>query len=303
MNALTQKLGVYNALAESQLWNDDNVATTKPPALSIAPAPIDFVNITGAANVTALLIDGDQNLPVTFSASPTRVKIDFGVAYKPAFIALINHNYYEAGDTIEFLGGAASPAVNSLITLSAGNANRSVDLFYPLRFNDAYCNVADVSYRHWEIEFTKGSGYGYLGQVFVAAERYSFIELSHDAYTPGANYGTSFSPARRDVRHVIDSGEAARYDLRPQIIDIDLRSSQKGDDETYKLLNHAGRIGAVMSRRSPCRSVLVSMHDRVCHFGKLDRNNSIGRFAPDTISRNMDFIAENPREFQGYVAP
>jgi hypothetical protein len=169
----TVKLALYNTLAETETWDVDPGGVTKPPVIGLLIPGKNYTNIVGSAALSPLVRDGDQNLPIFFISSPGNIRMDFGVAYTPQLIAFLNHNCFETGDRIEVRRGLNG--VNLVYSIVA--PNRSVDLFYPLRFNDAWYNSGSVTF-----DYQKNSAITELqsGSLFDYETEPPFVNIGLD---------------------------------------------------------------------------------------------------------------------------
>jgi hypothetical protein len=303
MAAGTVKLGLYNALAESETWDVDPVGINKPPPVSLQLGVIDnYTNIAAGADHLALLSDGDQNLPVITSGGGglLRFEWDFGAGganYRPELIAILNHNCFEAGDFINIVSGPASPAANLRLRIQA--PNRSVDLFYPLRFNDCWYNSTAITDRYWAVVLSKASGLPYVGEIFFTDQYFSYEE-----WDPQPRWPATFDYQKNAAIVELQSGSLFDYEIEPPFVNIGLDWGRKAEGATDKFLEHQINTICAAASHSPYKQVLVLYEDRVCVFGRLEPNGSYQELSDGSFSPSHRFIAEYPRKFfrSGLVA-
>ena len=266
-----------------------------PPTLSVVPAPINYTNITGAA-VVELLRDGDQNLPVLFSANNSRIVIDFGagVTLRPSCIALINHNCFNDDDEIKLYAGNSTPASNLIDTHAA--PNRSVDISPLFRANDAFViESSGPTYRYWEVEFHKDAAVlPYCGEAFLALhENLNPYPLDN----PGVNYGNIVTLQRQSTQRETMGGARVNYDLKSALATIDLSSSEKGEVDGSPFLEALTLPTAVARRLLPAnKTVLVFKEDKSAIFGKIVEGESIS-YGEKKSARSYTFQGELPNQF------
>jgi hypothetical protein len=285
------KLLTSNMLARSEVWQLDPGSLTMPPLVQTA-APIAYANIpTGGGVYAAFTFDGDQDLPFFFNANPGFVRITFNVAVTPKAIALINHNCNDTGDKIEIYAGPNTGAMVLIDTIQS--PNRSVDAFYPFRFNDAWINSGAINQHVWRVDLIKASGLAYLGELFFASEYYEFED-----FDPQPNYDIGMQFSRRKATHEFYSGESADYDLKSPIVSYSLNWSKKsvysGSFDLFVdwVAKHMDALN-----QSPSRQVLIWRDDRVCMFGKLEEGAALGWSPEKSPTPRYAFQAEYPRRF------
>ena len=269
---------------------------TLPPALSVVPAPDDYLNLSGAG-VVELLRDGDQNLPVMFSAATSRVVIDFAAATKINSFAFINHNCYNTNDKIKIYGGNSTPAANLLATLEY--PNRSVDKFPLLRMNDAYVfeDLSVISaYRYWEIEFIKAAHPPpYVGEIFVwIDEIFSAFPIDQ----PGVDYANNLSLERQNNSFETMGGAQVNYDMKSMLFNVDLSGVDKPRSDDFTLFNSVTLPTDFSSfYLKSNKTVLIYKEDRTALFGRIAEPGMITFGAEKIISHQLAFSGELPNQF------
>lgn len=281
------KLAAYNLLSESEAWDLEPGGVTKPPTLTVLSGLISYTNISGAANHALLLKDGDQNLPIFTNGN---IDLDFGVAYIPKLICFINHNVYDSGSKIEIYAGPNAGALVLRDTIES--PNRSIDLFYPLRFNDAWLNSTSVNQAYWRFRLLRGSGAAYIGEIVIASDYFSF-----DEWTPQSDYSLNMAFDRRKATHEFYSGESTDHDIKPPVLNFDLTWIRKAIFDGNNL--YVDWLAQHMAglNKSPNRQVLVWRDNRVCLFGKLNPEAGIGWNSDESFTPRFSFTGEYPRRF------
>jgi hypothetical protein len=280
------KFGLYNRASDTKDWYDE-IINVIPPVIASNSAHVNYTNIV--ANHEELLRDGDQNLPAFTAAGAQRYTFFFGDAVVPDFIAVINHNCHEAGDYIRILKGPGLALVEEI-----SSPNRSVDIFRPLRMNDAWVNIGGDGEGIWHVVLSKPlGGTPYCGEIF-----FSF----------GRGYTEFETPAAWGVRTELDLKAAAldlengeqflAYTDSPRLkVSIPFGRQNATNDlrEFFWAVNAAQRFTAA-------RQVLV-LQDRLCMFGRLQSDVNVNRtqHGGGESSRQTDltFVGEFPRRFHG----
>jgi len=296
MIANSQKLAIYNQLAESVAWHELPAGITMPPALSKSAGTViePYLDIVSDADNLALLKDGDQNLPCFFAAGECQLILDFGVPIAPAIIGCCNHDCFETDDEINIYRSTDGLAWTLAANLAA--PSRAVDLCYPLRGNDAWCNIAGLSYRWWKVELVKDSGGAYLGELFVALNYYSLVEPS-----PQPAWSQKGEFQRRLVRPELACGEFLEYETAAPrlLLDLPIPPRVVAEAEAEGLRQHLIHSAASLCRRSPTRQLLVWQDDRVCLFGRLSESGSLSLFPDSSFSAGPAFAGDWPEGFPG----
>ena len=266
-----------------------------PPDLSVVPAPIDYLNITGA-DVVELLRDGDQNIPVLFSAATSRVVIDFSVEIALKALAMINHNCYDIDDKIKIYGGNSTPAGNLIATIE--NPDRSVDIFPLMRMNDAFVYDDDVvipTYRYWEIEFIKAAHpLPYCGEIFVAPD---IMKSAYPIDDPGPDFANNVSLVRQNNSFETTGGAAVNYDMKSFLLDIGLSASDHPVTSGSPFLEAIIIPSDIIRRFAVAnKTVMVYKQNRTAVFGKLEESQSF-TFGEKKSSRQLLFKSELPNDF------
>jgi hypothetical protein len=284
---------MYNTLSDSIVWNLEGAAT-KPPALAKLSGTLkNYTNIVGVANLLELIRDSDQNIPLFFTTTSGEIQFDFGIAYEPKLIAIVNHNCYASGDHIEIRRGVAG----GTLVFDIATPNRSVDLFYPLRFNDVWYNSGATTDRYWSVKLIKSSGAPYVGEIFVASDFHSFVE-----WEPTPDWPISWDFQRQTVRHEIEAGTDVIYDDIPPNLTAALNWGLKGFSNDSPLLQNITKTSAAAQRFSPYKQLMTlpfaeDEAPRACLFGKFAPSASYRHDAADLAGPQHSFTGEYPRRF------
>lgn len=285
------KILTSNLLRRTSIWDKDPGGLSLPPTASASAFTNYAGGIGAAAAHRALISDGDQNLPLFLSGSPSDFSWTFNNAIIPKAIAIINHNCYETGDKIEIIAGA-NPS-NPILIATIQSPNRSADIFYPLRFNDAWVNTGSVNQPWWQVQFTKASGNPYVGEIFFATDYYEFED-----FMPQPNYDIAMQLSRRKASHEFYSGESADYDLKSPVVPFGLDWSRKDvKSGSFDLFMDWVPKHMDALNQSPSRQVLIWRDDRVCMFGRLEESAALGWFPDKSFTPRYVFRAEYPRRF------
>jgi hypothetical protein len=288
----TLKFGLYNVLAESDVWDDDPANVVKPFVVTIdAGTTKKYTNpeLDANAELIPLLYDGDQNLPIFFTDSPAQIKIDCGAgcSYAPAFIAIINHNCnVHAADKIEIY--YSDNDADWTLAEAIDSPDRAVDRFYAMRQNDVWYNSTPEAHRYFRVDLHKNAGGAYIGELFVCPQNFGLLE-----WDPQPDYGMSFDLMPRDSVAELVSGAPVVYKVRPEMLGHSFANSRKVFQGVDRRISHPAQIAAAM-QRGQYKQVMIWPNleitsnnlvsgggDVICEFGKFAPSGSLGWTDPD----------------------
>lgn len=287
------KLILFNALSDSIQWSSEEPSVSKPPTIILAGVSsiVPYTNIIGNPANIALVRDGSQNIPIVFGASGDGLTVDWGVVnVEPKAIAIINHNCWESGDHIEI-----RYLVGESLAFDIASPNRSADLFYPLRMNDAWINDSALQARFWTIRFFKTSGLPFVGEIFFAFEFTSFLE-----FDPQPDVGIGVSYLRNASRNNTIAGAPVIYDTQPPSLRWGLNWSRKKEDDnvaadTDFLLDWPMLLTSQATQPNR-KSVFIWKNDRVCQMGKLSFPGSEAISPDRSVQPALSFVGKFPRK-------
>lgn len=286
------KLILFNALSDTIQWSSEEPSVSKPPAIAKTGATTleAYTNIVANQDLLDLMRDGSQNIQLVFDATGSGFVIDWGVIVTPRAIAIINHNCWESGDHIEIRYDLVKT-----LAVDIASPNRSADIFYPLRMNDAWLNDSNISSRYWWIEFFKTSGKPFVGEIFFAFEFTSFLE-----FDPQPDVGIGISYLRNASRNNTIAGAPVIYDTQPPSLRWGLNWSRKKEDDNVAadtdFLLDWPMLFTSQATQPNRKSVFIWKNDRVCQMGKLAFSGSEAISPDRSVAPSLTFTGEFPRK-------
>lgn len=288
MDANTLKFVPINILSPKAKTYDGLAGLTIPPTVTLS-GYLPYVNsqFASAADYAALLSDGDQDLPLFFDTGTGEITLNFGDDIAPTVIALINHNCYDTDDHITI-------DVDGVEVIDIESPNRSVDLFYPLRNNDAWYNLNTTGGTEWIIRLIKDSGLPYLGELVIGF-RLGTYEIAAELSPSGISY--AFNPRESAIE--LGSGARVNYDVRPPEISVAMNFPERLTGSN-PFIEYVDPLANWKMRSGSSKSLLVWHDDRVCMWGRMDTAGSYSE-RPGTsgsiYAPSYKFTAELARRF------